>query len=103
MGRGPARLVLMPLYPARHLEPSLLATEYEDLLSEMLEERKAKLEQLEKQAGTEKASQELRAELRFIEVELDRYRNGLSLFRRKAVPKVGRWGKPEDAEEPTKR
>jgi hypothetical protein len=77
-----------------------LATEYEDLLSEMLVERKAKLDLLEKQPGTEKAAQELRAELRFIEVELDRYRNGLSLFRRKSVPKVGRWGKAEDAEEP---
>lgn len=77
-----------------------MATEYEDLLSEMLDERKAKLGRLEKQAGTEKAAQELRAEVRFIEVELDRYRNSLSLFRRKSVPKVGRWGKPEDVEEP---
>lgn len=77
-----------------------MATEYEDLLSEMLDERKAKLEQLEKQAGTEKAAQELRAELRFIEVELARYRNGVALFRRKSVPKAGRWGKPEDVEEP---
>ncbi|MGD0637908.1 MAG: hypothetical protein ABSA72_07700 [Nitrososphaerales archaeon] len=76
-----------------------MATEYEDLLSEMLDERKAKLELLEKQDGTEKAAQVLRTELRFIEVELDRYRKGLSLFRRKSVPKVGRWGRPEDAEE----
>ncbi|MDA4134567.1 MAG: hypothetical protein OK441_03245 [Thaumarchaeota archaeon] len=77
-----------------------MATEYEDLLSEMLDERRAKLEHLE-QAGNEKAAQELKAELRFIEVELARYRNGLALFRRKSVPKAGRWGKPEDLEEPT--
>ncbi|GEM_PF-2456638 len=36
-----------------------MATEYEDLLSEMLAERKAKLDLLVKQLGTEKAPQEL--------------------------------------------
>lgn len=77
-----------------------MATEYEDLLRQMLEERKSSLEQLQKQGGKEKTVEELRSELRFIEVELERYQKGLALFRTKSVPKVGRWGKPEPVEEP---
>ncbi|MBI2648428.1 MAG: hypothetical protein HYW93_02090 [Thaumarchaeota archaeon] len=44
------------------------------------------------------------SDLKFIEVEMNRYQQGMSLFRSKGVPKVGRWGKPEaeeHKEEPT--
>jgi len=77
-----------------------LATEYEDLLSQMIADRRSRLEVLNKSGGKDKAAEDLRSEIRFIEVELERYQKGLALFRTKSVPKVGRWGKPEPVEEP---
>jgi hypothetical protein len=74
-----------------------LVTEYEHLLQEMLDERKTKLDDLlTKQNRTEKDKEvrELVSDMSFIEVELQRYRQGMALFRTKKVPKVGRWGKP---------
>jgi hypothetical protein len=79
---------------------SPLVTEYEALLQQMLDERRGRLEELKNQRGKEKAIEELRSDMRFIEVELERYQKGLALFRTKSVPKVGRWGKPEPAEKP---
>lgn len=76
-----------------------MVTEYEALLQQMLDERKEKLEGLKNQRGKEKAVETLRSDMRFIEVELERYQKGLALFRTKPVPKVGRWGKSEPAEE----
>jgi hypothetical protein len=75
--------------------PSLV-TEYEQLLSEMLQERKERLETLK--AGGEKNKKKIDAllsEVGFVEGELQRYQRGLKLFRSKGLPKVGRWGKPE--------
>jgi hypothetical protein len=80
-----------------------LVTEYEQLLGEMLRERKEKLEALK--AGGRKNKRKVEtvlSEIGFVEVELERYRRGLQLFRSKELPKVGRWGRPETAtrEEP---
>jgi hypothetical protein len=72
-----------------------LVTEYEQLLQQMISERKAKLEELKGKKGKEKETETLLSDLRFIEVELQRYQQGMSLFRSKGLPKVGRWGKPE--------
>jgi hypothetical protein len=75
-----------------------LVTEYEQLLGEMLRERKEKLEALK--AGGPKNKKKVEtvlSEIGFVEVELERYRRGLHLFRSKELPKVGRWGKPETA------
>lgn len=82
-----------------------MSTEYEQLLEDMLKERKAKLETLKSERkGKQKEMDGLQSEMGFIEVELSRYRHGLTLFRTKDIPKVGRWGKPEaeghTAEEP---
>lgn len=76
-----------------------LATEYEQLLTQILNERKAKLE-AEKSKGMDKKKIEaLVADIGFVEVELERYRRGLNLFRTKEpLPKVGRWGKAETAQ-----
>ena len=38
------------------------------------------------------------SDIRFLEVELQRYEQGMALFRSKGLPKVGRWGKPETEE-----
>ena len=38
------------------------------------------------------------SDIRFLETELQRYQQGMALFRTKALPKVGRWGKPEAEE-----
>jgi hypothetical protein len=35
------------------------------------------------------------SDVRFLEVELQRYEQGMALFRTKGLPKVGRWGMPE--------
>jgi hypothetical protein len=75
-----------------------LPTEYEDMLQEMLDERKTKLDDyLNKQNKSDKDKdvRNLVSDMRFIEVELQRYRQGMSVFRTKKLPKVGRWGKPE--------
>jgi hypothetical protein len=73
-----------------------LVTEYEQLLGEMLKERREKLEALK--AGKGKNQRKIDAvlsEIGFVEGELESYRRGLTLFRTKELPKVGRWGKPE--------
>jgi hypothetical protein len=72
-----------------------LTTEYEQLLQQMIEERKVELDELRTKKGSEKRIRQIASDIRFIEVELDRYRQGLSLFRTKNLPKVGRWGRPE--------
>jgi len=75
-----------------------LTTEYEQLLAKMVEERKAKFIELNGKKGKEKESTALASDIRFLEVELQRYQQGMALFRTKALPKVGRWGKPETEE-----
>jgi len=75
-----------------------MTTEYEQLLSKMVSDRKAKLAELTGKKGTEKGAASLMSDIRFLEVELQRYQQGMALFRTKALPKVGRWGKPEAEE-----
>lgn len=78
-----------------------MTTEYEQLLQQMLDERRAELESLKTERPTkrtEKKTQALLSEMQFIEVELQHYRQALTLFRTKNLPKVGRWGKPETEE-----
>lgn len=72
-----------------------MATEYEQLLSQMIHEKKAKLADLTGKKGKAKEVAALMSDIRFLEVELQRYQQGMALFRTKGVPKVGRWGKPE--------
>jgi len=72
-----------------------LTTEYEQLLLKMVEEKKAKLEEVSGKKGKEKVSAALKSDVRFLEVELQRYQQGMALFRTKGPPKVGRWGVPE--------
>jgi hypothetical protein len=72
-----------------------MTTEYESLLAKMVEERKAKLTELTGKRGKEKESAALMSDIRFLEVELQRYQQGMALFRTKSLPKVGRWGRPE--------
>ena len=73
-----------------------MVTEYEQLLSDMLKERREKLEALKSGKGkNQKKIEALVSEIGFVEVELERYKRGLTLFRSKGLPKVGRWGKPE--------
>ncbi len=81
-----------------------MVTEYEQLLQGMIDERRAKVEELKGRKGKEKELAALMSDLKFIEVEIHRYQQGMSLFRSKGIPKVGRWGKPETEEhkeEPT--
>lgn len=73
--------------------PRALTTEYEKLLQSMIEERKAKMIAVE--GKDRKKAETLRKEISFLEMELSRYKQALSLFRTKGVPKVGRWGRPE--------
>ena len=76
--------------------PQALVTEYEQLLTGMLKERRDKLEALKSGKGSSKKKvDELQSEISFVQGELDRYNHGLKLFRTKELPKVGRWGKPE--------
>lgn len=72
-----------------------MTTEYEQLLSGMVEEKKAKAAELRGKRGKEKELAGVISDIRFLEVELQRYQQGMSLFRSKDLPKVGRWGKPE--------
>ena len=77
-----------------------MVTEYEQLLTSMLEERREKLEAL--RAGKERSEKKIDAllsEIAYVEVELERYRRGMTLFRSKDIPKVGRWGKPETVQQ----
>jgi hypothetical protein len=72
-----------------------VTTEYEQLLASMVEEKKAKIAELKGKKGKEKELAALSSDVRFLEVELQRYQQGMALFRTKELPKVGRWGKPE--------
>lgn len=74
-----------------------METEYEQLLSGIIAEKKQKLGALNvsKDRNTKKTADELQSEINYVEVELERYRRGMRLFRSKDLPKVGRWGKPE--------
>ncbi|MDA4120246.1 MAG: hypothetical protein OK436_06630 [Thaumarchaeota archaeon] len=72
-----------------------MTTEYEQLLSKMIDEKKAKLGDLTSKKGKAKEVAALMSDIRFLEVELQRYQQGMALFRTKAVPKVGRWGKSD--------
>jgi hypothetical protein len=72
-----------------------LTTEYEQLLSKMVSDKKAKLAEVTGKKGKDKESAALMSDIRFLEVELQRYQQGMALFRTKTLPKVGRWGKPE--------
>lgn len=76
-----------------------MVTEYEQLLSTMLKERKDKLEALKAGKGNKKKIDALVSEISYVEVELERYRRGMTLFRSKGLPKVGRWGKPESPQQ----
>ncbi len=75
-----------------------MTTEYEQLLSTMVTEKKAKLAELTGKKGAEKQIAAVTSDIRYLEVELQRYQQGMSLFRTKGLPKVGRWGKPETEE-----
>lgn len=75
-----------------------MTTEYEQMLSKMVEERRARLADLKGKKGKEKQVTSLQTDIRFLEVELQRYQQGMALFRTKPLPKVGRWGKPETEE-----
>lgn len=72
-----------------------MTTEYEQLLSAMVVEKKAKVAELSGKPGKDKELAALRSDIRFLEVEIERYQQGLALFRTKNLPKVGRWGRPE--------
>ena len=72
-----------------------MTTEYEQLLGQMVGEKKAKLAELQGKKGTQKQAASLMTDIRFLEVELQRYQQGMALFRTRGLPKVGRWGKPE--------
>lgn len=72
-----------------------MTTEYEQLLAGMVGEKKAKMAELKGKKGKEKQLAALTSDVRFLEVELQRYQQGMALFRTKEIPKVGRWGKPE--------
>ena len=77
-----------------------MVTEYEQLLTGMLTERREKLEALKAAKGKNKKKIDaLISEIGFVEVELERYQRGLNLFRTKDPPKVGRWGKPETGQQ----
>jgi hypothetical protein len=75
-----------------------MTTEYEQLLGSMIGEKKAKLAELSGKPGKQKELTRLQSDIRFLEVELERYQEGMALFRSKNLPKVGRWGKPETEE-----
>ncbi len=75
-----------------------MTTEYEQLLAKLVDEKKARLADLNGKWGKEREINKLASEINFLEVELERYQQSMSLFRTKGVPKVGRWGKPETSE-----
>ena len=75
-----------------------MTTEYEQLLTGMVSEKKAKVAELKGKKGKEKQLAALSSDIRFLEVELQRYQQGMAVFRTKEIPKVGRWGKPETEE-----
>lgn len=75
-----------------------MTTEYEQLLASMVTEKRGKVAKLTGKKGKENEIAALASDIRFLEVELQRYQQGMSLFRSKNLPKVGRWGKPETKE-----
>jgi hypothetical protein len=75
-----------------------MTTEYEQLLSKMVNEKKAMLAQLLGVRGKKREAEGLASDIRFLEVELEKYQQSMSLFRTKGIPKVGRWGKAEAEE-----
>jgi hypothetical protein len=75
-----------------------MTTEYEQLLSSMVNEKRAKVAELTGKKGKENERNALLSDIRFLEVELQRYQQAMSLFRSKSLPRVGRWGKPETEE-----
>lgn len=75
-----------------------MTTEYEQLLSGMVGEKRAKVAELTGKRGKGKEIAALLTDIRFLEVELQRYQQGMTLFRSKSLPKVGRWGQPETEE-----
>ena len=75
-----------------------MVTEYEELLKKMVDDKRARLAELSGKKGSEKESASLMSDIRFLEVELQRYQQGMALFRTKPLPKVGRWGIPETEE-----
>ncbi len=75
-----------------------MSTEYEQLLAQLLDERRAKLAKLTSEKGKEKRIEDVQAEIRYIELEIEHYQKALALFRTGPVPKVGRWGRPEEEE-----
>jgi hypothetical protein len=75
-----------------------MTTEYEQLLSAMVSEKKAKVVELTGKKGKEEKRNGLLSDIRFLEVELQRYQQAMALFRSKGLPRVGRWGKTETEE-----
>lgn len=75
-----------------------MTTEYEQLLGRLLEEKRAKLATMTLGKDGQKKLDGVLSDIRYIELEIDHYQRGLTLFRSKSVPKVGRWGKPESEE-----
>jgi hypothetical protein len=75
-----------------------MTTEYEQLLSAMVVEKRGKVAELTGRKGKEKELAALASDIRFLEVELQRYQQGMALFRSRNLPKVGRWGKQETEE-----
>lgn len=93
------RFPITPLYIRQSAgRGSLLTTEYEQLLSGMVSEKKAEVTRLTGKKGKNKKITGLMSDIRFLEVELQRYQQGMTLFRTKPLPKVGRWGRPETEE-----
>jgi hypothetical protein len=73
-----------------------LVTEYEQLLTQMVKERRERLEKLKAAKGkNQRKVDALLSEIGFVQGELERYQRGMTLFRSKGLPKVGRWGNPE--------
>ncbi len=75
-----------------------LTTEYEDMLRKLIDEKKARIAEFADRKAKKKSISNLTSDIRFLEVELYRYQQSMSLFRTKGLPKVGRWGKPEAPE-----
>ena len=75
-----------------------MTTEYEQLLSSMMNQKKERMIELKGKKGKEKEIAALLSDMKFLEVELQRYQQGMTLFRSKPLPRVGRWGRPEAEE-----
>lgn len=75
-----------------------MSTEYEEMLRKMIEEKRARVAEATGKRGKEKELGSLSSDIKFLEVELQRYQQGMALFRTKPLPKVGRWGLPEAEE-----